>query len=290
MADIPCGVTVSNTRGNIIFPFIEDQELAVLNTGDPTHFHIQTETFSVIDLSLSSPDCFLDFSWIALDDRMDTDHFPIVINIIDEVAVPRSSRWILDRANWALFSTLAFLEIKAEDFETVDDALDFLSEVIINAAILSEVIINAATESIPRSSGKFKRGQFPGGTLCRVARKAMRAAFTRYRRNPCNSYLISYKKLRARFRYQVKQAKRLSWVNYISTLTWKTTLSEVWTKIRKITGKYIPSSPPVIKENGSLITDPRMLVKLSQSTLQLYLPNNLIHHITSSVFMRRTKL
>ena len=55
----------------------------------------------------------------------------------------------------------------------------------------------------------------------------------------------------------MKQAKRLSWVNYISTITWKTTLSEVWTKIRKITGKFIPSSPPVIKENSSLITDPK---------------------------------
>ena len=55
----------------------------------------------------------------------------------------------------------------------------------------------------------------------------------------------------------MKQAKRLSWVNYISIITWKTTLSEVWTKIRKITSKYIPSSPPVIKENGSLITDPK---------------------------------
>ena len=52
------GDTVSNVRGNIIFPFIEDQELAILNTGDPTHFHVQTETFSSIDLSLSSPDCF----------------------------------------------------------------------------------------------------------------------------------------------------------------------------------------------------------------------------------------
>ena len=154
----------------------------------------------------------------------------------------------LDRANWALFITLAFLEIKAEDFETVDDALDFLSE----------IIINAATQFIPRSSGKFKRRPVPWwNAQCRVARKAMRATFTRYRRNPCDSYLISYKKLRARFSYQVKQAKRLSWVNYISTITWKTTLSEVWTKIRKITGKYIPSSPPVIKENGSLITDPK---------------------------------
>ena len=81
------GDTVSNTRGNIIYPFIEDQELAVLNTGDPTHFHIQTETFSVIDLSLSSPDCFLDFSWLALDDRLGSDHFKNTKNLFIHIAL-----------------------------------------------------------------------------------------------------------------------------------------------------------------------------------------------------------
>ena len=84
----------------------------------------------------------------------------------------------------------------------------------------------------------------------------MRAAFTRYRRNKHLHYLISFKKARARFRYLVKQAKRQSWVNFLSTVNWKTSLSEVWSKIRKITGKYVPSPPPVIKFNGDILADP----------------------------------
>ena len=241
------GDCISNTRGNIIYPFIEDQELAILNTGEPTHFHVQTGTFSTIDLSLCSPDCFLDFTWEVMDDALGSDHFPIFLSIIDEIAVPRSPRWNLDKANWALFRTMTHLEVNVDDFATIDDALNFLNEVIINAGL----------KAIPRSSGKFKRKPVPWWNLqCRIAHKAMRAAFTRYRRNQHLHYLISFKKARARFRYLVKQAKRQSWVNFLSTVNWKTSLSAVWSKIRKITGKHVPSPPPVLKINGNTLADP----------------------------------
>ena len=243
------GDYTSNSRGNVIFPFIEDQELTILNTGAPTHFHVQTGTFSSIDLSLCTPDCFLDFSWEALDDSLGSDHFPIFIDIVDEIPVSRSPRWILDKANWALFKTLTQLELEVdvEDFATIDDALDFLNKIIIDAGL----------KSIPRSSGKFKRKPVPWWNVkCRIAHKAMRAAFTRYRRNQHLYYLISFKKARARFRYIVKQAKRQSWINFLSTVNWKTTLSEVWNKIRKITGKHVPSPPPVLKINGNVLANP----------------------------------
>ena len=92
---------------------------------------------------------------------------------------------------------------------------------------------------------------------CLIARKAMRAAFTRYRRHKCLYYLISFKRARARFRFQVKQAKRQSWINFLSTINWKTALPEVWNKIRKISGKYIPSPQPGIKINDCVIADPK---------------------------------
>ena len=171
-----------------------------------------------------------------MDDLPESDHFPIVIDIVDEIAVPRSPRWLLDKANWSLFSTLALLEVDAKDFPSVDKALEHLSE----------VNITAAKESIPRSKGKFQRKPVLWWNMeCLIACKAMRAAFTRYCRNKCPYYLISFKRAHARFRFQVKQAKRQSWINFLSTINWKTTLPEVWNKIRKISGKYIPSPQPV---------------------------------------------
>ena len=242
------GDVVSNARGNLLDSFIEDEELAVLNTGEPTHFHIQTGTFSAIDISLCSPDCYLDFTWNVMDELMGSDHFPIVIELVnDDISAPRSPRWILDKANWALFRTLTFLEVYADDFETVDDALDFLNDVIVKAGL----------EAIPRSSGKFARKPVPWWTIqCSITRKAMRAALTRYRRNPCDLYLLSYKKARARFRYQIKQAKRQSWIKYLSSINWRTTLPEVWSKIRKIAGKYVPPPLPVLKVNGLTLASP----------------------------------
>ena len=241
------GDVVSNSRGNILYPFIEDKELAILNSGEATHFHIQTGTFSAIDLSLCSPDCYLDFSWRVMEEGLGSDHFPIAIDIVDEIATPRSPRWIVDKANWALFKTLTLLEVNAEDFQSVDDALEFLNK----------VIIDAAQETIPRTTGKFRRKPVPWWNLqCQIAHKAMRAAFTRYRRNNCAYYLISFKKARARFRYQVKQAKRQSWIEFISKINWKTSLSQVWNKIRKISGKFVPTAPPVLKVNGSMVANP----------------------------------
>ena len=242
------GDVISNARGNLIDSFIEEEELAILNTGKPTHFHVQTGTFSAIDISLCSPNCYLDFSWEVMDDLMGSDHFPILIDLVnDEISAPRSPRWILDKANWALFQTLTFLDVSAEDFPTVDEALDFLNEVIIEAGL----------KAIPRSSGKFRRKPVPWWDIqCSITRKAMRAAFTQYRRNVCDLYLISYKKARARFRYQIKQAKRQSWIKYLSSINWRTTLPEVWSKIRKIAGKYIPTPLPVLKVNGLTLANP----------------------------------
>ena len=151
-----------------------------------------------------------------MDDLLGSDYFPIVIDIVDEIAVPRSPRWLLDKDDWSLFSTLALLEVDAKDFLSVDEALEY-----------QRVVVTAAKESISRSKGKYLRN------------------------------LISFKRACARFRFQVKQAKRQSWVNVLSTINWKTTLPEVWNKIRKISAKYIPSPQPVIRINDYVIADPK---------------------------------
>ena len=54
--------STSNPRGVLLASFIEDEELAVLNSGEMTHFHSQTGIFTAIDLSLCSPNALLDFN------------------------------------------------------------------------------------------------------------------------------------------------------------------------------------------------------------------------------------
>ena len=84
------GDVISNQRGNMIADYIAKEDISVLNTGEPTHFHVQTGTFSRIDLSISSSDCYLDFLWEVNEYRHTSDHFPIVIKMDYCIPAPRS--------------------------------------------------------------------------------------------------------------------------------------------------------------------------------------------------------
>ena len=68
MVAILCGMMVPPILvGVFLASFMEDEGLELLNSGDVTHFHIQTGTFTSIDLSLCS-NSFLDFIWRVLPD------------------------------------------------------------------------------------------------------------------------------------------------------------------------------------------------------------------------------
>ena len=85
----------------------------------------------------------------------------------------------------------------------------------------------------------------------------MRAAYTRFKRHQFSNYLISYKQARARFRRQLKKARHDSWVTFLSSITWKTPLSQIWKKIQKIAGKFKPHPLPVLQIDGEPISDPK---------------------------------
>ena len=72
-----------------------------------THFHIQTNSYTKIDLSLSSPDCMLDFSHSVLDSLHGSDHFPIILerNAGCNFYVPLP-KYKIEKADWSAFCQL----------------------------------------------------------------------------------------------------------------------------------------------------------------------------------------
>ena len=97
------GEAITNTRGRTFLAWIESLDLTILNKGDPTHFHVQTGSFSCIDLSMTSPDAFMDFDWRVLDDLHGSDHFPILVDFNVHDFTERPAKWNFSRANWTLF-------------------------------------------------------------------------------------------------------------------------------------------------------------------------------------------
>ena len=244
------GDIISNRRGNQLSSIVEDFDLGILNTGEPTHFHIQNGTLSSIDLSLCSQDSIIDFGWEVIDDRHTSDHFPIIINLSQSPPVQRLPKWNIDRANWGLYKEKSSINVIAQDFPYIDDAID----------LLNTTLFTAGLQTIPRSTGMFIRRPVPWwNAKCKVAHRTMRTAKTRYRRhNSCN-YKIEYHKARAQFRLIIKKSRKNCWSIFLSSINAKTPLILVWKKVRKISGKFVPSKPPVLKINNEKIAEPQVV-------------------------------
>ena len=244
------GDIVANHRGNVLSRIIENESVGLLNTGEPTHFHIQTGSLTAIDLSVCSEDALLDFDWRVIDGRYTSDHFPIILNNTQSPPFPRLPKWNTNKADWIKYREQSSITAEADEFPSVDEALELL-----NATLFS-----AGLQTIPRTSGIYRRCPLPWwNDECRIAHRTMRASYTRYRRHNCDYYRVEYRKARSTFRLTVKKARKNSWSIFISSINSKTPLSLVWKKIRKIAGKYIPSQPPVLKINGTNIADTKVV-------------------------------
>ena len=243
-----------NPRGVLIATFIEDEGLEVLNTGDMTHFHSQTGTFSSIDLSLCTSNCFLDFTWRVLPDLYGSDHFPILIEATDSVPQSRLPRWRLDKADWHHFTELTSFLRPLSDFTTCDEAVVYFTDTLLSAAL----------QSIPKTSGRFPKRPVPWwNTACTEAVREKRAAFSRLSRHRGDPQCLeAFRRARARARLTLKKAQRSSWMAYLSSITVQTTLKEVFNKVRKISGKFSPPPPPVLLHGGDTVADPMTVANL----------------------------
>ena len=97
------GDTIRNSRGDTIERCLAELDLTILNTGIPTHYHVQTNSTSCIDLSLCSADCYLDFSWGLGEDCYRSDHYPVYIDEIFSPSNVDNLRYNFSKANWHKF-------------------------------------------------------------------------------------------------------------------------------------------------------------------------------------------
>jgi hypothetical protein len=82
-----------------------DQNLIILNTGEPTYMGPRGH-FTHIDLSICSRDIGHHFLWQTYEDMMDSDHFPIVIQTDFQGSISDSQpRWNIRNAKWSKFKS-----------------------------------------------------------------------------------------------------------------------------------------------------------------------------------------
>lgn len=247
------GDTSTNPKGRLIESMIANNNCSILNDGRPTHFHIQTSSFTCIDLSIASSDIATHFTWNVNQDLYNSDHYPVLLSIDDSTCKETPIRFIFEKADWSKFKRSANVERDPCSFDSVDDATEYVTD----------IIIGAAKRSIPQTKGTIRTKPVPWwNPEVSEAIRERKVAIRRYYRTGLLADKIKFKRARARARYLIETARRKSWNEYVSSLTESTPINEVWNRVKKIKGRYNGQTQPVLQGPDGIVTDPALVANM----------------------------
>ena len=237
----------ADQRGKMIEKIIMEESLALLNDERPTHYHIQTNTLSTIDLALCSVDALGHFKLQTDTDLHGSDHFPLYLTASEFLPQRGIPRWLLKKANWTLFEDLT----RSIEGIADDDPVAQYNQVV-------EAIKEAASKSIPKSDGHYNQCPVPWwNNRCEAIKKLRNRAQKEMFKHPTTANKMNYKKLRGLSQRTQKDAQIDSWKTYVSTVNSNTECSKVWKRVSKIKGKFNPHPLPTLKVQGNIITSPQ---------------------------------
>jgi hypothetical protein len=233
------GSEATDQRGRIFEELLLEHGISLLNDNSPTHYHIQTNTYSTIDLSICSSDSLLDFNYSVSDSLHCSDHYPIFLQMNNPTIIADTpDRYNTSKADWQVFRTLTNTSTDADDFPCIDDLITHIT--------LS--IIEAADAAIPIKSGIRGRPPITWFTdECRDIRRQTLRAERAIKRKFSIVNKIAYNRAKARNIYVIKQSRKESWHSFVGSINSKTSLHSAWKKAAKISGKFSPSPTPVLK-------------------------------------------
>ncbi|GFY11800.1 putative RNA-directed DNA polymerase from transposon X-element [Trichonephila clavipes] len=155
------GSAKTNPRGIRIEQVLSDHCLCLLNHEEPTYFYEPTRSFHTLDLAICSPSLFPNLNFSVEKDLYNSDHFPVILfHDSDTGGKTFPPTYSYSRADWALFTQLAVIPDAMVKTESVDTAVQEVTNVLIAAADLS----------IPKvSSHSFQRYKPWWNTDCQTA-------------------------------------------------------------------------------------------------------------------------
>ena len=129
-----------NSRGQMVEKLLDDYNLCLLNTGEPTYRHHSHHSFSVPDLSSCDPSLVLEFDWLTHNDLCGSDHFIVIPKTYPNEDEPAAEHWRFDRADCMSFRTLRASRLS--------DELAMLEDPV---ARFTDTLTEIANETIPKS-------------------------------------------------------------------------------------------------------------------------------------------
>lgn len=241
----------NNTRGRTIENFVNNNSLQILNTGGFTYLHPGHKTFSAIDLAICSPSIYHKMTWHVEESQYNSDHFPIEIILPDmSPDLLRRTRWKEDLANWKLFSQKISSNLKNYDNMEVNDAVQSFTS----------LIQNAASNSIPLTNPNPKAKTVPWwNTEINSLKKECDKAYKKFKRMSTDENYTIYRNLKNKYKHAIENSKKKTWNDYVASIDNKTSVKEMFHKIKKISGTFKTQQIYQISHNSSLVSEPNLI-------------------------------
>ncbi|GFW32815.1 probable RNA-directed DNA polymerase from transposon BS [Trichonephila clavipes] len=248
------GSAKTNPRGRQIEQMLSDHCLCLLNHEEPTYFHEPTRSFHTIDLAICSPSLLPHLNLSVEKDLYNSDHFPVILSHdSDPGGKTFPPTYSYRRADWALFTQLAVITDAMVKTESVNTAVQEVTNVLIAAADLS----------IPKvSSHSFQRYKPWWNADCQTAYKNQRRLWGYFRRYPTTENLLAFKKAKANARRVRRRSQRQSWIRYVSSLTSSTSSKQLWKKVKAANGIHREFSFPILQTSNSVFSSPEEIANI----------------------------
>jgi len=253
------GSNTTDARGTIIESFIASNNLMLLNNGCATRIGLDSET--AIDLSICSPNLAADCQWQVLPSPRDSDHCPILVDIVNNNPTEPSSAVFRNhkKTNWDTYVRHpAWHETLDEDEISQQLPEDLITDIYsrFNAAM------NDAVPAVRRS--RFYPKVWWGVAVQKTFNEREKA-YKAYRTRKSPQNFLLWKICRAKHRQAVKHHKRESWRKMASELNCNTPLAKVWENIRRIKGKTTRKIPILRHENRMISSPVEICDKLAEN-------------------------
>ena len=238
------GDKICNTKGILTEKVLTTSNISILNDGNPTSYHIQTDSFTCIDLTLCSTECMAEFTWKVDSDLRGSDHFPVILENL-EPSPPQTNTyiWNTSKANWGKFTSLSKF---TSPLNEVDKAInDFTCH-----------INKAANSSMPKITNVRNKRPLPWwNEECKIAVLKHKEASRKFHKNPTSVNKFERNRTRALRQRTLRQSRKNSLRNYITTINSQTSSRQIWNRIKKISGRAPGYRAPNLKEAGELMGD-----------------------------------
>lgn len=126
------GSSWCNPNGNRLNQYIIEENLIILNSGEPTRI-TPPRTISVPDITLCSPSISLNCSWNVLADYGSSDHFPILISMSSQRRIPNQHcheyrGFNVKKANWDTFTNFIYAKMSSNECQSYRSFHDIICE------------------------------------------------------------------------------------------------------------------------------------------------------------------